>query len=118
MEIRNPRLKFILICFFLASCWTRGGVAQSCLPCNQEECSLDATTCTHGVGKDVCGCCDECFKVPGEKCGGIHGICANGSRCYIKLEYGVSYIKFIQTPGVCEGIIMIGVLVTAFIQYL
>ncbi len=105
MEIRKSGVDvrlILLIGVFIASYCTRGR-AQSCLPCDESLCK--AVTCSHGVVKDYCGCCDECLKGPGEKCGNIDGTCVNGSRCYIKLEFGVSYIRFIQTPGLCEGML-------------
>ena len=92
----------LLFIVFLTSHWSHGD-AQSCLPCIASQCSLDVSTCTHGAVKDYCGCCDECLKGPGEKCGGFFGSCANGSECIVRVGFGVSYILYVQTPGFCEG---------------
>ncbi len=107
MEIRNPvvdaRLPVIVLYILcLSTCWTRGG-AQSCLTCIPSQCTVDESACPYGFTKDYCGCCDECLKGPGEKCGGFFGKCADGSRCYVKLDFGISYILYVQTPGICEG---------------
>ena len=105
MALRNPVVdiySFSLMFVMFCCCW-KCVCSVSCLPCDTSECSLNVSTCSYGVVKDYCGCCDECLKGPGESCGSIFGVCASGFRCYVKLEYGVPYVLFVQTTGRCEG---------------
>nr|API81349.1 venom toxin [Hemiscorpius lepturus] len=55
-------------------------------PCWRDRsiCRPAPTDCKLGLTKDACGCCDICFKIEGEKCGGpwgTSGRCGEGLEC-------------------------------------
>ena len=84
------------------------GFAFTCPPCEPNSCPQDFR-CSYGIVnvKDVCSCCPECAKGPGEQCGGpwgVSGICTIGSRCLVELEYGQPYDTYIQAIGLCQFI--------------
>ena len=57
--------------------------------------------CTYGVTKDVCNCCDACYKGPGEECGGYSGKCTNGTSCVVSVPYGTLVNVYYSTKGTC-----------------
>jgi hypothetical protein len=71
--------------------------ALSCLSCEEVTCTpANELKCKGGLTRGICGCCDVCAKVGGEKCGGLwnmHGTCDSGLRCYkgrkVIIPYGV-----------------------------
>ncbi|CAL4128345.1 unnamed protein product, partial [Meganyctiphanes norvegica] len=74
-------------------------LSLSCIRCHEIDCPVP--TCSYGVTKDVCGCCDECAKGPGETCGGpwgISGSCSEGLEC--KLNQNIPGPDF-NKDGVC-----------------
>ncbi|KAF2363937.1 Growth factor receptor cysteine-rich domain [Trinorchestia longiramus] len=77
--------------------------ALRCLPCVKEDCP-PAPKCVWGTGLDVCGCCAECYKGPGEKCGGpwnIFGKCGQKMTCNkIIPADGDQYAEF-NADGTC-----------------
>nr|UFQ21614.1 putative keratin-associated protein [Zeuxo ezoensis] len=78
--------------------------ALSCAPCDKSKCkTLTRRDCFYGIGKDVCGCCDLCFKGKGEKCGGpwnISGVCASQFRC-TKASFNEEGVCVPKDPGTC-----------------
>ena len=80
-------------------------------PCNPVICH-PPQGCQYGEVPDVCACCMECAKGPGETCGGTWGelgTCGNGTQCMVNVPFGSSYSNYRYTPGTCvsTGIIMI-----------
>ncbi|XP_065661866.1 venom protein 302 [Hydra vulgaris] len=54
-----------------------------CRPCEPDLCP-PRPLCNGGYVKGICGCCDTCAKVDGEKCGGLwnmYGKCDVGFVC-------------------------------------
>ncbi|XP_037777384.1 insulin-like growth factor-binding protein 4 isoform X1 [Penaeus monodon] len=55
----------------------------SCMPCAEVKCKRPSG-CAFGTVRDVCGCCYQCAKGPGQPCGGmwlLNGRCGDGLKC-------------------------------------
>ncbi|XP_071500180.1 cysteine-rich motor neuron 1 protein-like [Diadema antillarum] len=75
--------------------------ALSCGTCIPENCPV--LSCPGGLVDDVCGCCKQCAKQPGQSCGGKfnkHGQCDKGSVCERIVESGGSVRS--DVPGICS----------------
>ena len=77
----------------------------SCRLCSEVNCKpVDQDGCKGGLTRGICGCCDVCAKVKGEKCGGlwnIHGKCDRGLVCNDKKKGRRFRLSF--GTGVCEA---------------
>ena len=57
----------------------------TCSFCDRTDCGAPLK-CKGSVGYDVCGCCPQCAKLEGQKCGGDWGelgFCDTGLRCVL-----------------------------------
>jgi len=74
-------------------------ISLSCIiPCAWVRCSTPAN-CKGGLVKSICGCCNVCARVEGERCGGpwqIKGRCDFGLKCVVTDGH------LISTEGICE----------------
>lgn len=73
--------------------------------CDPSWCIVNVSECQYGTVLDVCGCCHECAKGPGEKCGGtwgIYGACSNDSVCLVTVKFGATYTEYLETIGYCR----------------
>ncbi|KAH6942345.1 hypothetical protein HPB50_003931 [Hyalomma asiaticum] len=64
---------------------TSGTSLPNCaaITCNPDTCPQWQCTC--GTYKDTCGCCDICYKCPGDLCNSwILDVCAEGHRCVLE----------------------------------
>lgn len=66
--------------------------AMTCPPCERIHCSPKSASkldCKGGVTTGVCGCCPQCAKIEGEKCGGFYnslGKCDKGLYCEMNVK--------------------------------
>lgn len=68
-------------------------------------------TCSYGLTKAPCGCCDECAKGLGEDCGGewgFSGRCAEGLECEVEKKEMICDLDVCWYPddhlvGTCVG---------------
>ena len=61
-------------------------ISLKCIPCSQARCSTPVN-CKGGLVKSICGCCNVCAKVEGERCGGpwqTQGQCDSGLKCVVR----------------------------------
>ena len=61
-------------------------ISLSCIPCSWVQCSAPVN-CKGGLVKSICGCCNVCAKVEGERCGGqwqTLGRCDSGLKCVVR----------------------------------
>uniref|UniRef100_A0A1V1WBV3 Putative venom protein n=1 Tax=Superstitionia donensis TaxID=311983 RepID=A0A1V1WBV3_9SCOR len=77
----------------------------SCPLCweNPSVCGTTPTDCKLGLTKDACGCCDVCYKIEGEKCGGpwrTSGNCGKGLKCEIPKDLPKHIQR--QAVGTCK----------------
>jgi hypothetical protein len=79
----------------------------SCMPCGKWTCPPEnKLNCTGGLTLGICGCCNVCAKVEGEKCGGLWnmlGTCDDGLTCVPELasEDDSDSYYFNDRPGTC-----------------
>ena len=80
----------------------------TCPPtCDPAYCSPEPLDCQYGQTVDICACCMECMKGPGESCGGIwgeFGKCTNGTECLVTAPRETSCTSFLHKPGICVPI--------------
>ncbi|XP_066914603.1 uncharacterized protein [Clytia hemisphaerica] len=90
----------------LLAIFTQETTGLSLLPCDQYDCPpLEKLSCgrrgsyrTEVTG----GCCHACFKVAGQKCGGIHdheGLCKEGLKCVSRIK---PVIPINKPVGICR----------------
>ena len=80
---------------------TSGVYALSC-PRTCDKTACIQPTCAGGVVTEMCGCCQVCAKVEGEKCGGpwdAYGNCDTGLKCVRDPEFADQF----QAPGTCRS---------------
>ncbi|XP_070379114.1 8.6 kDa transglutaminase substrate-like [Dermacentor albipictus] len=81
MNIALATLLFIAVAITSTS-------GTSTLNCAKMECSPDTCPkwqCSCGSYKDMCNCCDICYKCPGEECNvWILNLCTEGHECVLQ----------------------------------
>lgn len=76
--------RLLFIGSFLVTC--SPVISLSCIPCSWVQCSTPVN-CKGGLVKSICGCCNVCAKVEGERCGGqwqTLGRCDSGLKCVVR----------------------------------
>lgn len=99
--MKSFHLTLVLLCSIFAAV-----LSLSCMSCDRANCG-PKPKCKGGYTKDVCGCCDVCAKVEGERCGGYwnhFGRCDMDLTCVLRVNgklFKTRLGRHIQ-PGHCE----------------
>ena len=100
MEASRMVVRLLFIGSFLVTC--SPVISLSCVPCSWVRCSTPVN-CKGGLVKSICGCCNVCAKVAGERCGGLWPIqehCDSGLKCVVRDGHLDGHLK--TAEGTCE----------------
>ncbi|XP_020611103.1 papilin-like isoform X3 [Orbicella faveolata] len=102
MEASTMVVRLLFIGSFLMMC--SPVISLSCIPCSWVRCSTPVN-CKGGLVKSICGCCNVCAKVEGERCGGqwqTLGRCDSGLKCVVR-DGHLKAAEGTCEPAVCKG---------------